>query len=324
MERAARIHEYGTAEALRIETIPVPKPGPGEAIIRHAAIGLNFVEVYFRRGTFQVPALPAILGNEGAGTVEAIGPGVTEVEVGDRVVYADGPLGAYATVRLYPAAQLVRIPDGISDAQAAASFLRGTTARMLLKEAVTLHPGDTVLFHAAAGGVGLIFAQWARALGIRVIGTVSSDAKAAAARRAGCFEVINYATQDFAERVREITDGQGVAAVFDAIGRETFRKSLETLRPRGVLAAFGKASGDPPALDPFLLAPRSLSVTWPIRPNYMGTRRELEASAADLFDAIGRGILEVGPNRTYALDDIVSAHRDLESRKIVGAAIITP
>jgi NADPH:quinone reductase len=227
-------------------------------------------------------------------------------------------------VRLYPAGQLVRIPDAISDAQAAASFLRGVTARMLLKETVPLHPGDTVLFHAAAGGIGLLFAQWGRALGIRVIGTVSDDAKAAVARHAGCVEVINYARQDFVERVRAITNGEGVAAAFDAVGRDTFLKSLETLRPRGVLAAFGKASGDPPALDPFLLAPKSLYVTWPIRPVYTATRQQLEASAADLFDAIGQGILDVGPNRTYAFDDIVLAHRDLESRKIVGAAVIKP
>ena len=324
MERAARIYEYGAPEVLRIEPIDVPAPGPGEALLRHTAIGLNFVEVYFRRGTFEVEELPAVLGNEGAGIVEALGPGVTGIKVGDRVVYADGPLGAYATVRLYPADQLVRIPDAIGDAQAAASFLRGTTARMLLKDTVPLHAGDTVLFHAAAGGVGLLFAQWARSLGVRVIGTVSSDAKAAVARQAGCVEVINYATEDFVERVRAITDGEGVAAVFDAVGRDTFLKSLETLRPRGTLAAFGKASGDPPAFDPFLLAENSLYVTWPIRPNYTGSRPQLEASAADLFDAIGRGILDVGPARAYALDDIVSAHRDLESRKIVGAAVIKP
>jgi NADPH:quinone reductase len=324
MERAARIHEYGPPEVLRIEPIDAPLPGPGEALIRHTAIGLNFVEVYFRRGTFQAPRLPAVLGNEGAGIVEAVGPGVTGVSVGDRVVYADGPLGAYATVRLYPAAQLVRIPDAISGAQAAASFLRGVTARMLLKETVPLHSGDTVLFHAAAGGIGLLFAQWGRALGIRVIGTVSDDAKATFARHAGCVEVINYVRQDFAERIRAITHGEGVAAVFDAVGRDTFLKSLETLRPRGLLVAFGKASGDPPALDPFLLAPKSLYVTWPIRPVYTANRQQLETSAADLFDAIGRGILDVGPSRTYAFDDIVSAHHDLESRKIVGAAIIKP
>jgi NADPH2:quinone reductase len=324
MERAVRIYRYGPAEELTIESIEKPVPGPGEALIRHTAIGLNFVEVYFRRGTFQVPALPAVLGNEGAGIVEAVGPGVSDIGIGDRVVYADGPLGGYATVRLYPAAQLVRIPDAISDAQAAAAFLRGTTARMLLKEAVQLRSGDTVLFHAAAGGVGLLFTQWARTLGIRVIGTVSDEAKAAAARRAGCIEVINYVKQDFVEKVRAITNGEGVAAVFDAVGGDTFLKSLATLRTRGVLVAFGKASGEPPAFNPFLLAEKSLSVTWPIRPNYIATRRQLEASAADLFDAIGKGILEVGPTRTYALDDIVTAHRDLESRKIVGAAIIKP
>ena len=322
MDRAVRIHKYGPPEVLSIERTDVPGPGPGEARIRHTAIGLNFVEVYFRRGTFRVPALPAILGNEGAGIVEAVGPGVTGITVGDRVVYADGPLGSYATARLYPADQLVAVPDAIGDEQAAASFLRGTTARMLLKQAVSLHAGDTVLFHAAAGGVGLLFAQWARALGMRVIGTVSDDAKAAAARDAGCVEVINYAKEDFVERVRALTNGNGVAAAFDSVGGDTLHKSLQTLKPRGVLVAFGKASGDPPALDPFLLAPRSLYVTWPIRPNYIANRQELETSAADLFDAIRSGILKVGPNRTYAFDDIVSAHRDLETRKIVGAAIL--
>lgn len=299
-------------------------PGPGEAIVRHTAIGLNFVEVYFRRGTFQAPALPAVLGNEGAGVVEAVGPGVKDVSVGDRVVYADGPLGAYATARIYPADRLVRIPDGVSDIQAAASFLRGVTARMLLKEVVPLQSDDVVLFHAAAGGVGLLFAQWARALGVRVIGTVSNDAKAAAARQAGCIEVIDYAKEDFLARVRDLTGGEGVAAVFDSIGRDTFMKSLEVLRPRGVLVAFGHASGSPPAFDPFLLAPKALHVTWPGRHIYTASRQQLETSAADLFDAIREGILEVGPSRTYAFEDIISAHRDLESRQIIGAAVIEP
>ncbi|MDK4741598.1 quinone oxidoreductase [Rhizobium sp. CNPSo 3464] len=324
MERAVRIHKYGPAEVLSLEPLEVPLPGPGEALIRHTAIGLNFVEVYFRRGTFKVPALPATLGNEGAGIVEAIGPGVTGVQIGDRVVYADGPLGAYATVRLYPADQLVHIPDAISDRQAAASFLRGTTARMLLKEVAPLKAGDTVLFHAAAGGVGLLFTQWARSLGIRVIGTVSHERKAEAARRAGCIEVINYATEDFVERVRDITSGEGVAAVFDAVGRDTALKSLATLKPRGVLALFGEASGSPPDINPSLLAPKSLYVTWPIRPVYMATPAQRQTSATDLFDAIGGGILDVGPNQIFALDDIVAAHRELESRKIVGAAVITP
>jgi NADPH:quinone reductase len=239
MERAARIYRYGPPEALTIEPIETPTPGPGQALIRHTAIGLNFVEVYFRRGTFEVPALPAVLGNEGAGVVEALGPGVNDVSIGDRVVYADGPLGAYATARIYPADRLVRIPDGVSDAQAAASFLRGVTARMLLKEVVPLRRDDMVLFHAAAGGVGLLFAQWARSLGVRVIGTVSSEAKAAAARQAGCFDVIDYMKDDFVARVRDLTGGEGVAAVFDSIGGDTFLKSLEVLRPRGALVAFG-------------------------------------------------------------------------------------
>jgi NADPH2:quinone reductase len=324
MERAVRIHEYGPPEVLTIEPIERPTPGPGQALIRHTAIGLNFVEVYFRRGTFRAPALPAVLGNEGAGVVEAVGPGVSGVSAGDRVVYADGPLGAYATARTYPADRLVRIPEGVSDAQAAASFLRGVTARMLLKEVTPLQSDDTVLFHAAAGGVGLLFAQWARALGVRVIGTVSNEAKAAAARRAGCVEVIDYVKEDFVARVRDLTGGEGVAAVFDSIGRDTFLKSLEVLRPRGVLAAFGQASGSPPAFDPFLLAPKALHVTWPGRHVYTVSRQQLETSAADLFDAIRKGILDVGPARTYAFDDIASAHRDLESRQIIGAAVIAP
>ncbi len=324
MERAARIYQYGPPEVLQIEPIEVPVPGPGEALVRHTAIGLNFVEVYFRRGTFQMPVLPAVLGNEGAGIVEAIGPGVEDVGVGDRVVYADSPIGAYATVRLYPADQLVRIPAAVSDEQAAASFLRGVTARMLLKDVVPLHPGDTVLYHGAAGGVGLLFAQWARALGIRVIGTVSNAEKAAAARAAGCIETIDYRTQDFVEQVKAITGGEGVAAVFDSVGQDTFMKSLESLRPRGALVAFGKASGNPPAIDPFLLAPKGLYVTWPIRPVYTARRVDRERSADELFEAIAEGILDVGPNRIYPLDDIVTAHRDLEERKIIGAAVIRP
>jgi len=267
MECAARIHQYGAPEVLAVEPVEVTAPGPGEVRIRHKAIGLNFVEVYFRRGTFPAPAFPAILGNEAAGVVEAVGRDVRGVAVGDRVAYADGPLGSYATARLYPADLVVRIPDAISDAQAAASFLRGVTARSLLKEVVTLQPDDTVLFHAAAGGVGLLFAQWARALGIRVIGTVSDESKAAVARTAGCFEVINYSRENFVERVHTITNGAGVAAVYDAVGRDTFLDSLRTLRPRCTLVIFGKASGDPPPLDPFLLAPKSLYVTWPVGPS---------------------------------------------------------
>lgn len=324
MERAARIYQYGPPEVLKIEPIEVPSPGSGEALVRHTAIGLNFVEVYFRRGTFQMPALPAVLGNEGAGIVEAVGPGVEDVAIGDRVVYADSPIGAYATVRLYPADQLVRIPPAVSDEQAAASFLRGVTARMLLKEVVPLRPGDTVLYHGASGGVGLLFVQWAKALGIRVIGTVSNAEKAAAALAAGCIETIDYGTQDFVEQVKAITGGEGVAAAFDSVGQETFLKSLESLRPRGALVAFGKASGHPPMIDPFLLAPKGLYVTWPIRPVYTARRVDRERSADELFEAIANGILDVGPSRVYALDDIVTAHRDLEGRRVIGAAVIKP
>lgn len=321
-ERAVRIHAYGPPETLRIESIDKPAPGAGEVLIRHTAIGLNFVEVYFRRGTFPVPAFPAVLGNEGAGVVEAVGAEVDGFAIGDRVVYADGPLGAYATARTYPADRVVRIPDGISDRQAAASFLRGITARMLLKEVTPLQAGDTVLFHAAAGGLGLLFAQWATALGIRVIGTVSNAAKADAARRAGCVEVIDRTRVDFAAETRALTGGEGVAAVFDSVGRDTFRDSLDALRPRGTLVAFGKASGDPPPLDPFLLAPKSLHLTWPIRPTYTEGREALERGAADLFDVIARGVVDVNPRYVYAFDEIVDAHRDMESRTLVGAAVL--
>ena len=220
-----------------------------------------------------------MLGNEGAGVVEAVGPGVNDVSIGDRVVYADGPLGAYAAVRIYPADRLVRIPDGVSDAQPAASFLRGVTARMPLKEVMSLQRDDVVLFHAAAGGVGLIFSQWARSLGIRVIGAVSSEAEAAAARQAGCFDVIDYMKDDFVARVRDLTGGEDVATVFDSIGRDTFLKSLEVLRPRGVLVAFGQASGSPPPFDPFLLPPKALHVTWPGRHIYTASIRRADGSS---------------------------------------------
>lgn len=322
MARIVRITEFGPPEVMRIEEVEVETPGPGEALVRQTVIGLNFVEVYFRRGTFPLTTLPATLGNEAAGVVEAVGEGVTEVEVGDRVVYADGPLGAYATERLYPADRLVVIPDVISDEEAAGSFLKGTTARYLVKEVVTLTPGDTVLFHAAAGGVGRLFSQWARSLGIRVIGTVSNAGKATAALEAGCVEVIVSRTEDVPQRVRELTAGQGVKAVFDAVGKDTFRDSLASLAARGTLVAFGKASGDPPAIDPFALAPQSLYLTWPVLPVYTHSRRELVDAATDLFSAMASGALDGTPTRSYAFDDIVTAHRDLEGRHTTGAAVI--
>ncbi|WP_394825859.1 quinone oxidoreductase family protein [Pendulispora albinea] len=322
MANVVRIHEYGGPEVLQVHEAAVGRPGPNEVRLRQTVIGLNFVEVYFRRGTFEVPRLPQVLGNEAAGVVTEVGEGVTDVRIGDRVVYADGPLGAYATERLYPADRVVPIPDAISDEQAATVFLKGLTARYLLKDIVRFSPGDTVLFQAAAGGVGTIFARWAKALGVRVIGTVSREAKVTFAREAGCDAVIDRSREDIGERVAALTDGRGVKAAFDAVGKDTFRASLAALAPRGTLVTFGKASGDPEPIAPFELAARSLALTWPILPVYTATRDELLAAARDLFDAVARGQVPARPSRSYAFDEIVEAHRDLESGRTVGAAVL--
>lgn len=320
--KVARIHEYGAPEVLQFEQMTLADPGPGQALVRNTVIGLNFVEVYYRRGTFGVPSFPAVLGNEASGVVEAVGPGVSNVKPGDRVVYGDDIHGSYTTARLYQADRLTVIPDGVSDDQAAASFLKGLTARYLLKEVVPFKPGDTILVHAAAGGVGLILTQWATALGLHVIGTVSSEHKAALARQAGCEHVINYSSENFVERVMEITAGQGVRAVFDSVGKDTFKDSLKTLAIRGAMVVFGKASGDLPAIDPFELAPRALSLAWPILPHYVATPQELAAAAADLFAAIQSGMVKVDPTRIYAFDELVQAHSDMEQRKTVGAVVL--
>lgn len=320
--RSAVIRAYGPPEALQFEEHVVAAPGPGEAFVRNTVLGLNFVDVYYRRGTFPVPNLPAVLGNEAAGVVEAVGPDVDNVKVGDRVVYSDDIRGAYTTGRLYQADRLTLIPDGISDEQAASAHLKGLTARMLLKEAITLRPGETVLYHAAAGGVGQIFSQWAQALGLRVIGTVSTPQKAEQAKLAGCDAVIDYSREDFVAKTRELTDGVGVKAVFDAVGKDTFQGSLDILAPRGSLVLFGKASGDHPLLDPFALAPRSLRVSWPVLPVYVATSAELATSSADLFAAIAQGQVRIAPSSEYRFEDIVEAHRDLEERRTTGAVIL--
>ena len=282
---AARIYEYGEPDVFRFETMDVPDPVGHQVLVRNTVIGLNFVDIYYRRGTLPVPEFPAIIGDEASGVVEAVGPNVTLVKVGDRVAYADA-FGAYTTVRLYPEDRLTLIPDGVTDDQAASSLLKGLTARYLLKETVQLHEGDTVLYHAAAGGVGQIFTQWARSLGIHVIGTVSTAEKAQIALQAGCTAVVNYSTEDFVERTFELTGGQGVKAVYDSVGKDTFRGSLAVLRPRGTLVQFGNASGFPEPISPFELAPRALYLTWAILPHYNNTPEALAASSADLFDAI--------------------------------------
>lgn len=319
---AARIHAYGPPEVLVFEDIEVADPGPGQLLIRNTVIGLNFVEVYYRRGTFPVPAFPAVLGNEAVGIVEAVGTDVEAIRVGDRVVYSDDVHGAYSTLCLYAADRVAIVPDDISDKQAASSFLKGLTARYLLKETVNLQAGDTVLYHAAAGGVGQLFTQWAKALGLRVIGTVSSDEKMAIALQAGCSHVINYRTENFAARVMQITGNEGVKAVFDSVGKDTFVDSLAVLQPRGTLVVFGKASGNPPLINPFDLAPRSLNLTWPVLPVYVATPQQLAAAAEDLFRAIQTGIINVEPSRVYPFEQLREAHRDLEERRTTGAAVL--
>jgi len=318
---AARIYEYGEPDVFRFETMDVPDPVGHEVLVRNTVIGLNFVDIYYRRGTLPVPEFPAIIGDEASGVVEAVGPNVTLVNVGDRVAYADA-FGAYTTVRLYPEDRLTVIPDGVTDDQAASSLLKGLTARYLLKETVQLHEGDTVLYHAAAGGVGQIFTQWARSLGIHVIGTVSTAEKAQIALQAGCTAVVNYSTEDFVERTFELTGGQGVKAVYDSVGKDTFRGSLAVLRPRGTLVQFGNASGFPEPISPFELAPRALYLTWAILPHYNNTPEALAASSADLFHAIQSGILKVDPTNIYRFDQLVHAHQQLEQRRTVGATVL--
>jgi NADPH:quinone reductase len=319
---AACIHQYGAPEVLQFEDISVADPVGNEVRIRNKVIGLNFVDVYYRRGSMPVPEFPAIIGNEGAGVIEAVGPNVTSVKVGDRVVYGHPSYGAYASVRICDADHVVVIPDGISDEQAASSFLKGLTSRYLVKEIVALTPGDTVLYHAAAGGVGLMFAQWAKSIGVRLIGTVSDSKKAEAAKAAGFDEIINYRTEDFVARTLALTNGAGVKAVFDSVGKDTLEGSLATLKNRGTLAQFGIASGESRPIHLLELAPRSLMVTWPSLPSFIGARAELLAAAKDLFNAIQTGILDVTPTRVYSFEEVTTAHHDLESRRTVGSAVL--
>ncbi|AYG70069.1 MULTISPECIES: quinone oxidoreductase [unclassified Rhizobium] len=318
---AARIHSYGPPEVLTFEDVFLPEPGEGEALVRHTVIGLNFVDVYFRRGSMDVASFPAVIGNEAAGIVEAIGPAVTHVKVGDRVVFGHST-GAYATLGIHPADRLVVIPDGVSDTQAAASFLKGLTARYLVKDVVPLKPGDTILYHAAAGGVGQIFVQWAKSLGYHVIGTVSGESKIKVALKAGCDHVINYSTEDFVARTFELTGGVGVEAVFDSVGEDTFRGSLAVLKVRGTLVQFGKASGEITPIDPYLLGPRGLHLTWPMLQHYVSTPEQTAEAAADLFARIKTGHLKVDPTHIYAFEDVVAAHRDLEGRHTMGSAVL--
>jgi NADPH2:quinone reductase len=324
MPKAIRMHRVGGPEVMEYVEVEVGAPGPGEAQVRHAAIGVNFIDVYFRTGLYPQP-LPGGLGMEGAGVVEAVGEGVTEVVVGDRVAYAGRPNGAYAQVRNMPSSILLRLPDSISFETGAAMMLQGLTVQYLFNRTVQLKAGDTILFHAAAGGVGLIAAQWARAIGVNMIGTVGSDAKAALAKAHGCAHVINYNTEDFVERVKQITDGQKVSVVYDSIGKDTFTGSLDCLQPLGMMVSFGSASGPVPDFSLGELAARgSLFITRPTLFAYTAKRADLEAMAADLFQMVGSGKVKIDVHQRYALAEAGQAHTDLESRKTTGSSILIP
>lgn len=323
MPKAIVVHQSGGPEELRFEDVPDPAPGPGEARVRHTAIGVNFIDVYFRRGIYKTPQFPFVPGQEGAGVVEAIGSGVTEVAVGDRVVYASLQ-GGYAEVRLAPAARLVKLPAGIDDKTAAAMMLKGLTAEYLLLRCARVARGDTILFHAAAGGVGSIACQWAKHLGLRVIGTAGGPTKVALAAARGCDHVIDYDREDIVARVKELTGGAGVSAVFDGVGKRTFDASLACLATRGMLALFGQASGMVPPFDPALLARASLFLARPVLGHYVAARDELVTAATRLFEVVGRGAVKVDVGQSYALWDAAAAHRDLEARKTTGSTLLIP
>lgn len=324
MARAIRIQRTGGPEVMDCITTSVGDPGPGEVRIRQMACGVNFIDTYFRSGLYAQP-LPGGLGCEGAGTVEAVGEGVTLFRPGDRVAYGTGPNGGYADVRLIPQDHLVKLPDDISFQTAAASMLRGMTVQYLLRRTYAVKPGQVILFHAAAGGIGLIASQWARALGVTMIGTVGSDEKAALAKSAGCTHVINYRTEDVVARVREITDGKGVPVVYDSVGKDTFQMSLDCLSPRGLMVSFGNASGPvPPVALSELVSRGSLFLTRPTLSDYTASREELDATAADLFAMMRSQQLQVAIHQRYALADVVQAHIDLAARKTTGSTILIP
>jgi NADPH2:quinone reductase len=323
MAQAIRFHKAGGPEVLGLEEVAVGKPGPGQARIRHVAVGLNFADTYFRSGFYKVP-LPAGMGVEAAGIVEAIGDGVTNVAPGDKVTYTGfiNTLGAYSTERLIPAAPLIKLPEGISCETAAAMTMRGLTSAYLLRRIWPLVAGDTILLHAAAGGVGLIVAQWARLLGITVIGTVSSEEKAAIARTHGCAHVINYTYNDVAKRVREITNGAGVSVVFDSVGKNTFAGSLDSVKRRGLLVCVGTASGPVPPIDATQLAVKgSVYVTRPALADYIADPFEKNALATEVFGHVAAGRIRIEINQRYRLQDAAQAHRDLEARKTTGSSI---
>jgi len=324
MSYAIRIHAHGGPEAMQWEPHDPGTPGRGEALIRQTAVGLNFIDVYERTGLYAT-TLPAGLGREGAGVVEALGPGVRGLAIGDRVAYVSAQAGAYAERRCMAADLLVKIPDGFSDRLAAASMLKGLTAQFLLRRTHRVKQGDAVVIHAAAGGVGLIAAQWARDLGATVIGVVGSDAKAGIARAHGCHHVLVLGRDDLPASVRAVTGGAGAHVVYDSVGKDTFFASLDCLRPLGLMVSYGNASGPAPAFQPLELARRgSLFLTRPTLFHYIARRAELLRASRELFDAIGRGVVRIEIGQTYALQDVAQAHRDLESRRTIGSTVLIP
>ncbi len=323
MTHAIRIHQTGGPEVLRWEAIEVPAPGVGEVLLRQTAVGLNYIDVYFRTGLYAAPTMPFIPGLEGAGVVEAVGPEVTSLAVGDRVAYASAPIGAYAEARLMPADRLVKIPESISDEQAAAMMLQGMTTQYLVRRTYKIQAGDTILVHAAAGGVGLMLCQWAKHLGATVIGTVSSDEKAALARDNGCDYPVIYTREDFQARVLEITNGNKVPVVYDSVGVDTFAKSLDCLAPLGMMVLFGQASGPVPPFELGTLAAKgSLFITRPTLFSYTAKRDDLVTTAQELFEVVSKGVVKIAVNQTYPLAEAAQAQRDLEARKTTGSTVL--
>jgi NADPH2:quinone reductase len=323
MPHAMRIHEHGGAEKMRWETVEVGDPGPGQVRVRSTAVGLNFVDIYQRNGLYPMQ-LPFTLGSEGAGVVDAVGPKVKDLKVGDRVAYS-GPIGAYAEVLLRPGDRLVKIPAGVDDKTAAAMMLKGLTAHYLIRRTYRVKKGDTILMHAAAGGVGQILCQWAKHLGATVIGTVGSDEKVELAKKAGCKHVIVLAREKFPERVKEITKGKGVPVVYDGVGKDTFMDSLDCLQPMGLMASFGNASGAVPPFNAGILAQKgSLFLTRPTLVHYTASREDLVKAARELFAVVKSGAVKIRINQTYALRDAAQAQNDLEARKTTGSTVLLP
>lgn len=322
--KAIRFDNTGGPEVLELQELDLPPPGSGQVRVRHSVIGINFIDTYHRSGLYPIP-LPSGLGLEAAGTVEALGEAVTSLKIGDRVGYCSGPIGAYAEANNVPADRVVKLPDGVSDETAAASLLKGMTAQYLLKRTFPVKRGDTILFHAAAGGVGLIACQWAKHLGVTVIGTVGSDDKVALAKANGCAHVLNTREEDWVKRLRELTAGKGVPVVYDSIGKDTWSGSLDCLSVRGFLVSFGNASGAVPPFEPGILSAKgSLYLTRPTLMHYTRTREELQETADDLFAAIASGAVKIAVHQRFKLSEARAAHEALHSRKTTGATVLIP